>query len=494
MTAVEHGVLNSVARPRTPREKALALNIDSRRYGTFAEIGAGQEVVRWFFQAGGASGTIAKSISAYDMTVSDAIYGATPRYVCRERLQAMLDYEQALNQDRLTSRRGDNTAFFTFADTVSARGYRGNTECHGWLGMKFQSHPRDDNSQLIIHVHMLDQENALQQEALGIVGVNLVYGCAMLHHKPEELIESLLDGLSTARIEIDMIEFSGIEFRHVDNRIMSLRLVQLGLTGAAMFSADGKVLQPSEALRHRPVLLERGRFRPMTVVNADMLECASRAFERDLALLTQPESTPPGSTRRSTLQVLEITMNNLLEVNGEVDLRDFISRVDSVAATGHAVMVSAYFEYYRLAAYLGRYTDQPIGLAMGCSSLRELFNETHYSNLEGGILESFGRLFRDAVKLYVYPMRVPQTGELLTVANLPVEPTLQHLYAYLVTRGCIVPLHDYQSDILLIFSPDVLAMIAAGNDDWVEKVPPGVAEVIRARRLFGYHERLLESG
>ena len=494
MNAVEHNVLNSAARPRTPREKALALNLDSRRYGTFAEIGAGQEVVRWFFQAGGASGTIAKSISAYDMTVSDAIYGATPRYVCRERLQAMLDYEQTLNQDRLTSKRGDNTAFFTFADTVSARGYRGNTECHGWLGMKFQSHPHDDNSQLIIHVRMLDQENALQQEALGIVGVNLVYGCAMLHHKPEELIESLLDSLSTVRIEIDMIEFSGIEFRHVDNRIMSLRLVQMGLTGAAMFAADGKVLQPSEALRHRPVLLERGRFRPMTVVNADMLDCALRAFEHDLTLLTRPDSTPPGSAKRSTLPVLEITMNNLLEVNGEVDLRDFISRVDSVAATGHTVMVSAYFEYYRLAAYLGRCTDQPIGLAMGCSSLRELFNETHYNNLDGGILESFGRLFRDAVKLYVYPMRVPRTGELLTVANLPVEPTLQHLYAYLVNRGCIVPLHDYKPDILLIFSPDVLAMITAGNDDWVDLVPPGVADVIRTRRLFGYDERLLESG
>ena len=487
-SAVDQSVLNNTARPRTPREKALALNVDSRRYGTFAEIGAGQEVVRWFFQAGGASGTIAKSISAYDMTVSDAIYGATPRYVCRERLQAMLDYEQALNQDRLTIKRGDNTAFFTFADTVSARGYRGNSECHGWLGMKFQSHPHDDNSQLIIHVRMLDQENALQQEALGIVGVNLVYGCAMLHHKPEELIESLLDSLSTDRIEIDMIEFSGIEFRHVDNRIMSLRLVQLGLTGAAMFSADGKVLQPSEALRHRPVLLERGRFRPMTVVNADMLDCAIRAFEQD------PVLTTPDATRRSTLPVLEITMNNLLEVNGEVDLRDFISRVDSVAATGHTVMVSAYFEYYRLAAYLGRYTDQPIGLALGCSSLRELFNETHYSNLDGGILESFGRLFRSAVKLYVYPMQVAETGELLTVANLPIDPTLQHLYTYLVNRGCIVPLHDYRPDILRIFSPDVLDMITTGNADWESKVPPGVAEMIRTRRLFGYREQLLESG
>ena len=481
-------MLMTAVRPRSPREKALALNLDSRRYGTFAEIGAGQEVVRWFFQAGGASGTIAKSISAYDMTVSDAIYGATPRYVCRERLQAMLDYEQALNLDRLTEKRGDNTAFFTFADTVSARNFHGTNECHGWLGMKFQSHPRDENSQVIVHVRMLDHENALQQEALGIVGVNLVYGCAMLHHKPDELLESLLDGLTTDRVEIDMVEFSGIEFRHVDNRIMSLRLVQLGLTGAAMFAADGRVLQPSEALRHRPVLVERGRFRPMTLANVDMLECAVRAFDDDPAL------HKPDPQRRDTLTLLEITMNNLLEVNGEVDLRDFIARVDSLAPVGHTVMISAYFEYYRLAAYLSRYTEQPIGVVMGAPSLRELFNEAHYTKLEGGILESFGRLFRGELKLYVYPMRNIDTGDLVTVGNLPVEPRLRQLYDYLVTRGCLVPLEGYREDVLLIFSPDVLAKIAAGDPSWQHQVPEGVARVIRDRRLFGYQERIARMG
>jgi hypothetical protein len=467
------------SRPRSSREKALAFNLDPRRYGTFAEIGAGQEVVRWFFQAGGASGTIAKSISAYDMTVSDAIYGNTPRYVCRERLQAMLDYEQSLNIDRLSGKRGDDCAFFTFADTVSARNFHGTNECHAWMGVKFQTHPRDENSQLVIHVRMLDDEVTLQQEALGIVGVNLLYGCAMLHHKPELLIESLLDGLTTDRIEVDMVEFSGIEFRRVDNRIMSLRLVQLGLTGAAMFAADGRVLQPSEAMRHHPVLVERGRFRPMTRVNADMIDCALRAFA------CAPELALPDARRRETLPLLEITMHNLLEGRGEIDLRDFISRVDALAPTGHHVLISGYFEYYRLASYLARCTDQPIGLAMGAGSLRELFNEAHYTALEGGILESFGRLFRSDLRLYIYPLRDTATGELMTVANLPVPETLRQLYAHLVGRGCIVPLPDFDPSVLHIFSPDVLAMIATNRPGWECMVPDGVAKVIREQRLFG---------
>jgi hypothetical protein len=240
-------------RPKlSTNQKALKINLDPLFYGTFAEIGAGQEVARWFFKVGAAAGTISKSMSAYDMAVSDAIYGRCKRYVSRERLQGMLDYEHGLNLERLQSTRRDSTAFFAFANTVAARNYLGTNECHGWMGVKYQAHPRDADSQIIIHVRMLDRENDLQQETLGIVGVNLLYGAFFLHHKPELLIESLLDNLTTQRIEIDMIEFSGIEFRHVDNRIMSLKLVQLGLSGAAMFGPSGEVLQPSEVLRKRP--------------------------------------------------------------------------------------------------------------------------------------------------------------------------------------------------------------------------------------------------
>src|ERR1700749_3176490 len=261
------------ADPSDTHQKALQINLDPRWYGTIAEIGAGQEVARWFFRVGGAAGTVAKSMSAYDMTVSDAIYGKADRYVCRPRLEAMLDHEHQLNRERLDETRGASTAFFAFADTVSARNYAGTNECHGWMGVKFQSRPRDQDSQIIIHVRMLDGTNALQQEALGIVGVNLLHGAFFLYAEPEVLIESLLDGLTTQRIAIDMIEFSGIEFRQVDNRLMSMKLVQLGLSGAAMFDSRGTVLQPSEALYKKNVLVARGSFRPVCRVNIDMMKC-----------------------------------------------------------------------------------------------------------------------------------------------------------------------------------------------------------------------------
>jgi hypothetical protein len=465
---------SDVDRKTKPDQKALAVNLDPRRYGTFAEIGAGQEVVRWFFQVGGAAGTIAKSISAYDMQVSDAIYGHCERYVCRPRLEAMLGYEHDLHLSRLNDTRGNRTCFFTFADTVAARGFKGTSECHGWMGVRFQAHPRDQDSQVILHVRLLDPENALQQEALGIVGVNLIYGCCFLHHHPDMLVESLLDALSPQRVEIDMIEFSGIEFRHVDNRVMSLRLVQLGLTGAAMFSADGQVLQPSEVLRKRPVLVERGSFRPVTYVNLDMLECARAKFEAQ-----------PDVAGKDVVPLMEITMRNLL-ATGEIDLHDFLARADVLAACGTAVLVSDYFQYYRLAAYLARYTDQTIGITMGAGSLRELFDEQFYGELEGGILESFGRLFKNDLKLFVYPMLDVASGALTTVDTLEVANNLRKLYGYLVDRGCIVPLDTQHPEYLRIFSRDVLELIKRGDERWETMVPPGVAEVIKRKRVFDY--------
>lgn len=458
--------------------KALAVNLDQRRYGTFAEIGAGQEVVRWFFHVGGASGTIAKSISAYDMAVSDAIYGESQRYVSRQRLQAMLDYEHALNLSRLQESRGDTTAFFTFADTVSARNYQGTNECHGWMGVRFQAYPRDQDSQIILHVRMLDAENALQQEALGIVGVNLLYGAFFLNHDPDKLIESLSDNLAKRRIEIDMIEFSGIAFREVDNRVMSLRLVQLGLSEAAMFSAKNEVLQPSEVLHKQPILVERGSFRPVTHVNVDMLRAAGEKFSGEPDVAGEPAVT-----------LMELTMRNLEAAGGQgggIDLRDFLARADVLAACGTTVLISNYFEYYRLAAYLARYTKKKIGIAMGASSLCELFDEKYYTALEGGILESLGRLFKNDLKLYVYPLLDSKTGGLTTVQNLPVAPGLRKLYDYLVERGCIEQLDNYNPAYLPIFSRDVIRQIQAGDNSWSERVPPEVAEVIRRRGFFGY--------
>jgi hypothetical protein len=463
-------------------QKALRINLDPLRYGTFAEIGAGQEVARWFFKVGAAAGTISKSMSAYDMAVSDAIYGRCQRYVSRERLQSMLDQEHRLNLERLKPSRGGSTAFFAFADTVAARNYHGTNECHGWMGVKFQTHPRDEDSQVIIHVRMLDHENSLQQEALGIVGVNLLYAAFFLHHKPNLMLESLLDNLTTERLEIDMVEFSGIEFRHVDNRVMSLMLVQLGLSGAAIFGPSGEVLQPSELLRKRAILVERGSFRPVTKVNMDMVRCAHERF------VSEPEVAG-----KPIVQLMEITMRNLLE-SGQIDLSDFLARADTLGAAGKTVLISEYFEYYRLAAYLTRYTAEPIAVTMGVANLLDLFDEKYYTDLEGGILEAFGKLFTKDMRLYVYPLRDHATGLLKTIENVEIPETQHHLFRHLVERNRIKQLDNFDPSVLHIFSRDVLKRIKDNDTSWEEMVPTEVAQMVKHRQLFGYRESNVQFG
>ena len=456
-------------------QKALRINLDPRWYGTIAEIGAGQEVVRWFFRAGGAAGTIAKSMSAYDMAVSDAVYGVTDRYVSMARLQAMLDHEYQLNIDRLSDQRGDSSSFFAFADTVVARSFKGANECHGWMGVKFQAYPRDEPSQIVLHVRMLDGEASLQQEALGVVGVNLLHGAFFERQEPEKLIESLLDRLSTGRIEIDMIQFRGIEFRSVDHRLMAMKLVRLGLSGVAMFGPNREVLQPSEVLRKNAVLVERGSFRPTTLVNLDMLGCALAKFETDPAVAGRP-----------VLPLMELTMRNLRGQGPDVDRRDFLARAELLGACGMTVMISDYFEYYRLAAYLAWRTSERIGIVMGIPSLLELFDERYYGQLPGGILESFGRLFKNDLKLYVYPLRRNEDDALQTVDNLEVADELRPLYDYLAGRGSFVPLDNFTPEYLSIFSRDVLHRIAEGDSSWEKMVPQAAAELIKQRSFFGY--------
>jgi hypothetical protein len=456
-------------------QKALRINLDPRWYGTIAEIGAGQEVVRWFFRVGGAAGTVAKSISAYDMAVSDAVYGKADRYVSSGRLQGMLDHEFQLNVERLDAERGDENCFFAFADTVVARSFRGGNECHGWMGVKFQAQPHDEPSQIVMHVRMLDVEGWSQQEALGIVGVNLLYGAFFHHHEPDKLIESLLDRLTTGRIEIDMIQFRGIEFRRVDNRLMALKLVQIGLSGVAMFGPDREVLQPSEVLRKQAVLVERGSFRPPTHVNLDMLESAKARFEED-----------PAVSGKKVLALTEITMRNLLAGGAEVDRRDFLARAELLAACGMTVLITDYFDYYRLAAYIAERTSERIGIVMGVPSLIDLFDEKNHAQLPGGILESFGRLFKNDLKLYVYPVQPSSDDELKTVDDIKVRPELQPLYDYLWGRGSFVHLGNYRPEYLRIFSRDVLRRIAADDDSWETMVPAEVAELIKRRCFFGY--------
>jgi hypothetical protein len=454
-------------------QKALRINLDAAKYGTFAEIGAGQEVARWFFRVGGASGTIAKSISAYDMVVSDAIYGQSDRYVSRQRLQTMLEYEYNLMRERLDPRRGESTRFFVFADTVAAHSQYAPGESHGWMGIRFQTQPRSEASQILIHVRMLDKENLQQQEALGIVGVNLVYAALYLHGR-NNLITSLMDSLTSERVEIDMIKFSGASFQQVDNRLMALQLVQHGLTSAAMFTADGEVVQAAEVLYKKSILVERGSFRPVTHLTMDMLNAAHSLFIQE-----------PKVAGEEIVVLMEMTLRNLSS-SGEIDHIDFLDRVDTLGALGRTVLISNYGEFHRLASYLFRYTKKMIGIVMGMPTLRDIFEEKYYTDLEGGILESFGRLFKNDLKFYIYPWLDPATKAIITTGNLRVAPNLRHLYAYLYKNQFIHGLRQIHEEYLPILSKDVLARIHAGDGSWETMVPPEVGRIIRERRLFGW--------
>ena len=454
--------------------KALEVNLDPTKYGTFAEIGAGQEVARWFFRVGGAAGTIAKSMSAYDMIVSDAIYGPTERYVSRSRLNKMLEYEFDLQYERLGPKRGDTTKFFVFADTVTARGYKNRDDSHGWMGIRFQTQPRAEPSQIIIHLRMLDHENLQQQEALGIMGVNLIHSALYQFAQPVQLVTSLLDNLTRERVEVDMIKFTGPAFLSVDNRLMSLQLVESGLANSAMFTADGEVVQAAEVLYKKAILVERGSFRPVTRTTIDMLNCAQAQFIQE-----------PGVQGQDVVVLMEMTMKNLA-TEGGIDQKDFLERVDLLCKLGKPVLISNYGEYYRLAQYLFRYTKNMIGIVMGIPSLREIFDEKYYSDLEGGILESFGRLFKNALKLYVYPFQDSTSGAIITANNLRVAPHLQHLYAYLLENHFIQAIKDYNDACLPIFSREVLKLIQSGESGWEIMVPPQVASIIKERKLFGY--------
>ncbi|MGD8784102.1 MAG: hypothetical protein PVG75_06675 [Thioalkalispiraceae bacterium] len=459
-----------------PHQKAAAINRSRQKYGTIAEIGAGQETARWFFRVGGAAGTIAKTMSAYDMTFSDAIYGSAPRYVCRERLQAMLEVEYNLLLERLATTRGSDTTFFAFANTVAARSYSHKTDGQGWLGIRFQTHPNQPPSQIELHVNLHGKTNLQDQETLGLLGVNLIYGALMLHEDPTTLLNSLQDNVHADQAELDMIDFSGPAFTQVDNRLMALQLVEQGMSDAAMFTADGRVAQVADVLWQRPVLIERSRFRPPTHLTVDLLEKTRQTLKRE------------NDIDDTKLVVLaEMTLNNLCEENGEcVDTSDFLNRADILAALGMNVLISNYGEYYRLAQYLFRYTRQPIAIAMGLPSLYELFDEKHYEDLPGGILESFGRLFRYDLRLYVCPMHDQDNGNLIGLDQFQPAEHLQNLLAHLQKNGYIHGLESIPTEYLKIYSHEVLRELQAGNKQWESSVPANVAELIKAKRLFGF--------
>ena len=454
-------------------ERALALNLDQSVYGTFAEIGAGQEVARWFFTVGGAAGTVAKTMSAYDMTVSDAIYGKAPRYVSRERVEEMLDHEFSLLRERLDASRGERTRFFAFADTAAARSYAGGNECHAWLGVRFQHAIRSEPSDVILHARLLDPTNGRQQEAIGRLGVNLLHAVFNRGGNPREMIEVLLDEIGRNRIEIDWIGVRGPAFDGADNRLLALHLVRSGFTPAILFDTAGTPLLASESLRHASVLVERGRFAPVTRLNLEMMARAREAFVAE-----------GGDGAGGVCEIMEITMNNLRD-RGQADDADFLARVDLLSAVGVMVLVSDIGTFHELGEYLAARHVKRIGLVLGVPLLRELFNESHYRNLSGGILEAFGRLFTQAVRLYVQPTRDPIDGRVVTADTLHVAPHLGHLLDHLRVNGLIRPLPCDERSLCSYSSDEVRARICSGDPSWKELVTPEVADLIGRNGYFG---------
>ncbi len=457
-------------------QKALQINLDECKYGTFVEIGAGQEVARQFFQAGAAAGTVAKTMSAYDMQVSDAIYGetATGRYVSRERLETMLTRELDLLVERLEDSRPKNTTFFCFAATVAARSYSGGGECHGWLGVRLQLYPGAAASEIVLHVRMLDKEARSQQQALGVLGVNLIYSAFNDFRSPDKIIGALQDGLVDGRIEVDLIHFSGPYFEETDNRLMNLELIRQWLCRAVLFNSAGEVVVPRDLLYKKNILAIRGTFKPVTLVNADMIECGLRQF-LEVEQLDDAD----------TVVLAEITMAALVSGN-EVDNADFLARVDLLTALGYTVLISDYLRYFRLRAFFRRYTAKQIGIVVGVPNLREIFAEHYYEGLEGGMLEALGKLFPDNTRLYVYPAREGQDATALTTAdNIQLGEELQPLYEYLHRNRQVVALDGANTDLLDIYSVEVLSALREGEPGWQQKVPDVVAEMIQQRRLLG---------
>lgn len=461
-------------------QKALEINLDDSIYGTFAEIGAGQEVARYFFQVGGAAGTIAKTMSAYDKVYSDQIYGPEPsgRYVCESRLYKMLDHEYDLMGSRLRLER-PNTNFFVFADTIAAINYSKTVQGDGWLGIRFQLHADGEPNDLVLHVRMLDNDNRLQQQAIGILGVNLIYACFRYNDTPEVMLQSLMDSLH-GRVMIDMIRLTGPDFEHVDNRLLSLLSVKNGLTDVAIFGPDGKPLHASEFLYKKHLMIVRGSFRPPTLVNLDMIKSGYQQFRED----------PEVASGKSFL-LSEITLDNLT-AEGELDEKDFLDRADLLNALGQTVMVSNCQQYQRLIAYLADYRIQKLGLVVGVRELLELIHKKYYDNLDGRLLAAFGELFTRNVRMYVYPAMQEGSDELMTVENLPMPEGVKFLYRHIVDNQQIVDITEFNENSLHIFSKQVLQMIQQGETGWENMVPPKVSALIKEKCLFGFPAEQIE--
>ncbi len=459
----------------TTEEKALKINLTPDIYGCFAEIGAGQEVAANFFKAGGSSGTIAYTQSAYDMRVSDAMYGEALRYVCEERLITMLETEYQTLKFRLPEKYKESR-FFAFCNTVESLNYHKTNQGHGWVGIRFQQVLEGPFNDVILHIKMHDNSHKAQQEALGILGVNLIYACFFVNHDINEFIDSLVHRLPRDRMEIDMLRVSGPAFEDIDNRIIALNLVKRGITDATMFDLCGNVLQPATALYKRNILLMRGRFRPVTKVHIDMIEAGKKQFLKEDDVSEENLSV-----------IFELTLKDLT-ADGKISDKDFIDRAELLGSLGYTVMISNYLKHYKMVDYLASIAkEKRMGVIVGVYNLHTIFDERYYDNLPGGLLEALGKGFGHNVKLFVYPANNVDTGELYGLQNLKIPPHLSGLLTYLKENNKMEAIKEYNQRLLHIMSDDVLSKIRAGVSSWEDDVPMEVVKAIKFYELFGYH-------
>lgn len=459
----------------TSKQKALRLNLDNKIFGTIAEIGAGQEVARNFFKAGGSSGTIAKTISAYDMSLSNTLYGEihSKRYVSEERLMKMLDVEFKDLLVSVKNTHSSDTCYFAFANTVSAINFQKTNESHGWLGIKFQTLPSCEPNEIVMHIKLYEKDNFLQQRTIGILGVNLIYAAYYFNDSPENFLISLGDNLSRDQLEIDMIRMSGPELNYIDNRLLSLQLVKNRITNVTVFDHKQNNRPPSDIFYKKNVMVLRGSFRPITSVAIDMLKTGFELFKKD-----------SNCSIENTLLFCEISLDNLMK-EGDFDEKDFLDRVDLINGLGIDVILSNLKQHHEFVSYFDKYKIYKQGIIIGAPTYRELFDEKYYDGLSGGILQGFGKLFKNNVKMYVYPALQEDAEELLTTANLKLESKVNNIHEYIVSTGKLIDIENYNKEKLHIFSNTVLKSIQEGNDEWEEMVPKFVANTIKAKKMFG---------
>lgn len=460
------------------KNKALSINLDNSIYGTIAEIGGGQEVARNFFQAGGASGTVAKTISAYDKTFSDTLYnnGKSGRHVDEQRILKMLDKEFSEILHTLGDSRGPNTSFFVFANTVETLNYRKTNQGHGWIGIRFQLKPGSAANEVLIHANLIENDGLLQQYTLGALGINLIYACYNYHDKPNTFLQSLMDNLDSDRVDINFIRMSGPDLDYVDNRLLSVQLVKNGMTVASMFDRKGQVQQPSDMLYKKNVIVLRGSFRPITYVGFDMLKTSYGLFKQD-----------PDYHKENTIVLCEMSLNNLLS-EGDIDERDFLDRVDLLNGMGQNVMISGFFEFYKLSRYFSNFRIQNLRMVIGVNTLMRVLEPDYYKDLKGGILEAFGLLFNNNTRMFVYPFMERKGNALINAASMPIPEQLNPLFQYLILNKYLIDISNFRKDTLGIFSWDVLQKIRSGEHSWENEVPKYIAEQIKSKRLFGYND------